>query len=252
MTPIYIQLADLLRDKIYAGTFSYGEALPSERKMAADYGISHVTVRKALDVLAQEKLIIRVQGKGNFVTAGNGKMNLQQVESLSLALRRQGVALKNELIHKGIRKAGYKYAAIFDIAEDDEIFCCVRLRKDGLVPLMLEYNYVPLKYAPNIDKYDLSVFSLYDVYRDHNILIVKEEQRLDVIKIFDPQARYLELSEESTAFLLTSFVKDDNDRTIEYSRIYDNDKHIIFHAMSAGELSARSEETGGQGERVNG
>jgi GntR family transcriptional regulator len=66
--PIYQQLADLLREKIADGEYALGDALPSERVMADRYGISHLTVRKSLGLLEEEGLLIRIQGKGTFVT----------------------------------------------------------------------------------------------------------------------------------------------------------------------------------------
>lgn len=67
LTPLYSQLAALLRRQIETGDFEPGRAIPAESELVRRYQVSRVTVRKALDVLVDEGLIVRQQGKGTFV-----------------------------------------------------------------------------------------------------------------------------------------------------------------------------------------
>ena len=65
--PIYLQLERVLRTAIHEGRLSGSEALPPERDMAAHYGVSRITVRKALAELEREGLVVRRRGMGTFV-----------------------------------------------------------------------------------------------------------------------------------------------------------------------------------------
>lgn len=65
--PLYQQLADLLRGQIERGELAQRTAIPSLVTLAADYDVSVITVRRALQVLKTEKLIITVSGRGTFV-----------------------------------------------------------------------------------------------------------------------------------------------------------------------------------------
>jgi len=65
--PLYQQLADLLRGQIERGELPPRTAIPSLVKLAADYEVSVITVRKAFQVLKDERLIITVSGRGTFV-----------------------------------------------------------------------------------------------------------------------------------------------------------------------------------------
>ena len=69
--PLYLQIKELLIRRILQGDWKPGELLPSEFKLAAEFKVSQGTVRKALDELAAEKAVIRMQGKGTFVAARN-------------------------------------------------------------------------------------------------------------------------------------------------------------------------------------
>lgn len=66
-TPVYQQVAAILRSKITAGEWQPDRRLPSEPDLEADYEVSRDTVRRALNVLRDEGLIVTVKGRGSFV-----------------------------------------------------------------------------------------------------------------------------------------------------------------------------------------
>jgi GntR family transcriptional regulator len=68
ITPVYVQLAAILRDGIDRGKYAPGRKLPSEPALVREYGIARETARKAIRVLAAEGLVTVVQGRGVFVT----------------------------------------------------------------------------------------------------------------------------------------------------------------------------------------
>jgi GntR family transcriptional regulator len=68
-TPVYVQLADILRHGIADGTYPRDRALPSIRTMQQTYGIADGTIQKALAILKDEGLVHTVRGRGVFVTA---------------------------------------------------------------------------------------------------------------------------------------------------------------------------------------
>ena len=65
--PLYLQIKALLEQSLDAGEWRPGEAIPSESELAARFGASQGTVRKAIDALAADNLVVRRQGKGTFV-----------------------------------------------------------------------------------------------------------------------------------------------------------------------------------------
>jgi GntR family transcriptional regulator len=67
--PLYRQLADDLRDRIRHEEFTVGSPIPTEAQLSREYRASRITVRHALDLLEQEGLLHREQGRGSFVRA---------------------------------------------------------------------------------------------------------------------------------------------------------------------------------------
>ncbi|HLO93580.1 MAG TPA: GntR family transcriptional regulator [Burkholderiaceae bacterium] len=66
-SPLYRQIKGLIIQRLQAGAWKAGEAIPSEMELAASFGVSQGTVRKAIDELAADNLLVRRQGKGTFV-----------------------------------------------------------------------------------------------------------------------------------------------------------------------------------------
>ena len=66
-SPLYRQIKGLIIARLQAGEWKAGEAIPSEQELAARFGVSQGTVRKAVDELSAENLLVRRQGKGTFV-----------------------------------------------------------------------------------------------------------------------------------------------------------------------------------------
>ena len=65
--PVYRQVAAIIASRIESGELGPGRPVPSESSLMGEYGISRDTVRRAMDVLREQNLIVTVQGKGSYV-----------------------------------------------------------------------------------------------------------------------------------------------------------------------------------------
>ena len=77
--PIYLQLAEQIKDMILNGDVSAGEALPSVRQLAVDYQVNPITVSKSYQILVEEELVTKKRGLGMFVS-DDAKDILQQLQ----------------------------------------------------------------------------------------------------------------------------------------------------------------------------
>lgn len=229
---LYQQLADSLRDKIYEGKYAFGDKLPSERSLAEKFGISHLTVRKALAILEEEGMLLRVQGKGTFVRAQKYSIDMQHLDGFSSMFGQQGITITNKVLYSGVREAGFKYSRIFGIPREEPVFELIRLRQNGEDPVALEYNILPTKRVPHVEEYDYSLYSLWDVYRQTGIQLVEENQKLEIVKVFNPQADLLNVEEGADMLMLSSTALDASGKVIECTKIYDNAKRMVFYAST--------------------
>src|SRR5215475_7370352 len=67
VVPLYYQVQHTISQRISRGEYAPGTQLPSESELSRELGVSRVTVREALRVLAQENLLVKAQGRGTFV-----------------------------------------------------------------------------------------------------------------------------------------------------------------------------------------
>lgn len=229
---LYQQLADSLRDKIYEGKYAFGDKLPSERSLAEKFGISHLTVRKALAILEEEGMLLRVQGKGTFVRAQKYSIDMQHMDGFSSMFGQQGITITNKVLYSGVREAGFKYSRIFGIPREEPVFELIRLRQNGEDPVALEYNILPTKRVPHVEEYDYSLHSLWDVYRQAGIQLVEENQKLEIVKVYNPQADLLNVEEGADVLMLSSTALDLSGKVIECTKIYDNAKRMVFYAST--------------------
>ena len=84
----YLDLKNTLCEKIYEGVYKDGEKIPSERQLSTDYDVSRITVRKTLELMEKENLIVREVGNGTRVTLKNyGNDNPLDVVALTAPSR---------------------------------------------------------------------------------------------------------------------------------------------------------------------
>ena len=118
--PLYKQIKELLLDGLRGAEWRPGEAIPSEIELAARFGVSQGTVRKAIDELAAENLLVRRQGKGTFV-ATHGE---PQVRFRFLRLAPDGggpVAAERRLLDFRRARASAELARLLELRSGDRV-----------------------------------------------------------------------------------------------------------------------------------
>ena len=145
-SPLYQQLMSRLKEDIMAGVYPPGARIPSEQLLCDNYGVSRVTVRKAMLDLVQEGLLVRRQGKGTFVAQQRIQRDLQQITSFSEACRQNGHVAGARLISSEMVQVSLEDAEKLDLTAGSRVVEIVRLRLCDGEPVMLEVNRFPSAY----------------------------------------------------------------------------------------------------------
>lgn len=229
--PQYLKIHNDIVYKIEHGEYNFGSLMTPERELATSYNVNRLTIRKALKLLEEEGYITRSQGRGTFISEPKIDNAIDVMESTSNFFTDLGIASKTKAIHMQKRKAGYVYGKILNIPEDEDIYMIERLRLGNNTPLILEYTAIPYNLIPGIENYDLSIFSLYDLYTKHSIEKSKCKSTYKIVKFLESESELLNCKVGEYGFLNEEIVYDKNDKPIEYTRSYLNSKKFFFSSF---------------------
>jgi GntR family transcriptional regulator len=137
--------------------------LPSERELCEKYHISRITVRTALNTLAQEGLVQSAVGKGTFVAEPAFNEELSPLSSFTQHLQRRGLEASSRVLETSILPADDLLSSKLSIPRAAEVVRISRLRLANHLPIAVQLTYLPHHLYPGLLKIDFSDRSLYDV-----------------------------------------------------------------------------------------
>jgi GntR family transcriptional regulator len=141
-SPLYQQIKGLLLRRLQAGEWQPGQSLPSEAELAVRFKVSQGTVRKAIDELAAENLLVRRQGKGTFVSTHDEERT--RYRFLRLTPDAGGTPnLARRMLHCRRMRGGAEVARALDLATGEPVVEVRRLLLDGERPVVLDDLWLP-------------------------------------------------------------------------------------------------------------
>ncbi|XCP85394.1 GntR family transcriptional regulator [Roseburia hominis] len=219
-SPMYLQLREVIRNKIESGEYPPGTAIPTEKELAETYELNRLTVRSAIETLANEGILKKIQGKGMFVMGEKIERTLDTLGGFTQVLKDRHMKPATRILAKGLRRAGTKFGDIFQIDPEENIYYikCLCLADD--TPYSIDEIYVPQCVLPNLDDVDLTVFSLDEVFEFYNIEIKTANQTLELTQLEQSDAKLLGINSELAVMLFECVSYDTDHRVVEFSRTY--------------------------------
>ncbi|HEY5795207.1 MAG TPA: GntR family transcriptional regulator [Bosea sp. (in: a-proteobacteria)] len=188
--PLYRQVKDNFVRRLVDGVWSPGMALPSEGQLATEIGVSQGTVRKALDELAAENLLVRRQGRGTFVAEHDEQRILFQFFKL---VSDDGVARfpDSRVLDMTSGPADPAEATALNLLPDEQVIRIRRIRSLGGKPLILETVSLPAEVFPGLQ--DSAVpNNLYSLFATrYGITVANARERLKAVALTAEEARHL-------------------------------------------------------------
>jgi len=162
-TPIFEQITDWMRDKIQSGEWQDEQQIHSESELCEKFGVSRGTVRKAIEVLIAERLLVRIHGKGTFV---KNKILLEQKPTWRLAgfsrdLISRGIPYSTKVIKRQIIQPSEEVQEKLRLSPSRKIFNMQRLRKIDQQPVLLIENHIVYDYCKGVEEIDFEEKQLY-------------------------------------------------------------------------------------------
>ncbi|MGV7033809.1 GntR family transcriptional regulator [Methylobacterium symbioticum] len=213
--PLYRQVYDTLLRRLADAVWQPGQILPSEGQLAAELGVSQGTVRKALDALTADSLLVRRQGRGTFVAEHDDKQSVFRFFKLRPDAGGAGTPVSRVL-------AITETAASVDerdrlaLVRSARVVRCERLRSLDDKPCVLETISVPAALFPDLAARDLPN-TLYSLYANQfGITIAVAHERLKALVLPAREAELLGVPAGTPALEVDRVALDLEERPVEW------------------------------------
>jgi len=230
-TPLYLQLQRALRDAIQDNLIRPDNAIPTERDLATDLGISRITVRKAIDGLVAEGILSRRQGAGTFVVGGRVEKSFSRISSFSEDMAARGRTPRSAWVSKTTGTVTPEEALLLGLSPGTQVYRFHRIRYADDQSMALEYATIPAFCLPSIE---VVTDSLYAALAASGHRPVRALQRVRAIAFTAEQAKALEIQPGSPGLFIErrGFLADG--RTAEYAQsFYRGDAYDLVAELSS-------------------
>jgi GntR family transcriptional regulator len=218
--PLYDQIKILITQSLIAGEWRPGEAIPSEMELASHFGVSQGTVRKAVDELAGENILVRKQGKGTFVAT-------HDEEHTQLRFLR---------IHADSGEKEYPRSEVVDCRRDKvapELARALELRPGApvyVVKRRLIFSGKPLVFdeivlsaplfkglsAPRLNEFKGSFYSFFEIH--YGLRMIRAEERLTAVAAAEEAAQHLDVPLGTPLLCVDRIAFTYGDKPVEWRR----------------------------------
>jgi GntR family transcriptional regulator len=217
--PLYHQLKEILKENIENGTWSPGDTIPSENQLMQEFNISRNTAKKAIEDLVREGALVRVQGRGTFVSRPKFEQSLSGFYSFSKVMKERGLEPKDVITILKETKSKPSVARYLKLMESEPVIQLERVRYAQDEPMILETSYLPKKYVEGITKEMLEQNSLYDLMaKEYSVYVTSAREVFEPVLIRDYESKFLDVEEGYPALLLERIAYDPNNNPVEYCR----------------------------------
>lgn len=226
--PYYIQLMDILREKVQQAEWLHGDQIPGEQDLCERYQVSRTVVRQALRELEYEGVITRQKGKGTFITLPKISEGLvQKLTGFYQDMVERGLKPGSQVLHQEVTPSSEKVARFLNIEPGEKVIDIQRLRFINDEPIQLVTTYIPYNICPSLATADLSNQSLYAfLEKECGINITKGHRYIEAVLANEYEAAQLGIERGAPLLMLDSVSYSESGQPFEY-----------YHALHRGDRS---------------
>jgi GntR family transcriptional regulator len=229
-SPLYRQIRELITRSLETGEWRPGDAIPSESELAVRFGVSQGTVRKAIDEMAAENLLVRRQGKGTFVATHDDPRSFFRF--LRLASDDSDLhTLKSIPLECWRAKAGADVARTLALDTGAPIIILRRLLQCGERPAVFDEIYLPGELFTDLtlDILKSSEISLYSLFESrYAVRMIRADERLRAVPADRVSAELLQVAEGSPLLLVERVTFTYDNKPVEWRRGYYSTQNFYY------------------------
>jgi GntR family transcriptional regulator len=214
------------------GRLTVGEAIPAERRLAVELGVSRPTLRAAIDELVRDGLLLRRHGKGTFVSEPKIALPLAMT-SFSEDMARRGMRPGSRILSFDGITAGAKLGQRLRVSPGEPLWTIRRLRLADAETMAIELLHVPRRLLPGLRREQLEGTSFYELLAGHGIVVVSGIQTIEPTVTSDEESRILGVPVHSPAFLFERVSESADGEPVEFVRsLYRGDRYTLVTELT--------------------
>ncbi|MGI5948499.1 MAG: GntR family transcriptional regulator [Lachnospiraceae bacterium] len=233
--PLYIQIAEDIKSKIKREELKANSRIPTELELSEIYQVSRITIRKALELLVDEEILIRKQKIGTFVSDKKMSRTINSFMGFTQSCAVNGDKASSEFLSAELVKARPSDIHNLNLEEDDKVIRIRRVRLCNDVPVILEETRYPKKFAYLLAE-DLTG-SLHEILNAHGVTLHHGQKTISVCYATQEEARHLGVSENDAMILSKDIAYDIEGNPVYHSKeIINADRFEMKIMTSVGEM----------------
>lgn len=226
---LYIQLTRIFLDEIHANRWKLNDRIPSEEELCKHYNVSKVTVRQAINNLVSDGYLMKIQGKGTFVTSVLPVVGVAMRTIFTEEMFGKEVKAEKEILFRGIKEPDQDIRSY--LKTDSEIYYILSRRLLNGHPAYVDESFIPHSITPEIDSLDISVASLYFFLQQKALKkIFKVIQTVEVSQATGDSARHLDLDEGVSVLVVHRLLISSDSTAVAYTRLQGRSDRYKFQA----------------------
>jgi GntR family transcriptional regulator len=217
--PLYAQLKETLIGAIRRGELASGDQLPSQRALCEQYGMSHMTVRRAISELINEGVVEAIAGKGLYVAQRKYDSETNPLVGFAEDIAQRGIVPSTRLLEAALVPASTVLAQALGVTMGEELVYLRRLRLGNDQPLAIGVTYLPHKLCPGLLHHDLARHSLFATLRGvYGLRLASSRSTIEATLADEEQAELLDLQLPAAILVREQITYLDTGQAIELNR----------------------------------
>lgn len=215
--PYYQQIKNVLEEKLMNEEWGPGYQLPTEKELAAHFGVSTITVKRGILELVNQGLLFRERGRGTFVNKKEEK-SINQMVSL-ISTDESDEVHPHKTVRFELTEAGLKVGNALQIDPSEKVYSIFRIKLVDDNPSSIEHTYIPEKKVGSLQKSMLEEELIYNVLtKEIGLQLKKAKIFISTTIASEVESDILDIPVGQQLFVLERYTYEIDSQLIEYSR----------------------------------
>lgn len=240
--PLYLQIEDDIKQSVRLKKYKPGDKMLSEDELCTQYGVSRITVRRAMQDLVDAGILERLRGKGTYFSTQKRNVSINHKQGFTGYLADSLHSSHHQVLKKEFMEADSNIAARLNISKGSQVIFCKRLIIEDDIPLAIDELYVEEKAYPALMELIADDLSFYQLLRDnYQVEFGQHKLTINVSTALVEEATLLQCAAGDPLFVVEKEISDTYGVPIHYSKslirgdrttytfsLNDNDKVSLF------------------------